>query len=74
MSIHAGSCHKNFRGSKFISRKLSRKLPWDLFLDSSVEDNSYLFFLTYIFSSVKASVKASVNAFVEANLLPRKLP
>ena len=44
---HAHSFHRSFRGSSFLSRKLSRKLPWDLFLKASVEENYYLLFLIY---------------------------
>ena len=68
---HAGSFHRSYRGSNFLSQKLSRKLPWDLFLKASVEKKYYRVFInsTLLFTSTKASVEASV----EENLLPRKL-
>ena len=75
-----------FVAVNFLSQKLPRKLPWDLFLKASVEETYYLLLIFFLYfhesfretyvktSSVKTSVKPSAKASVEANFLPRKLP
>ena len=70
---HADNFHRSFRGSNFLSRKLSRKLPWDFFLKACEEENYYLLFLI-IYLTTEASVKASVEASLIPRKLPRKLP
>ena len=69
---HAGSFHRSFRGSTFLSRKLSRKLPWDFCFEAAVEESYYQ--VCIIANLLFTSTKAWVEDFVEATLLSRNLP
>ena len=70
-----GRFHGSFRGSNLLSRKLSQKVPWNLFLKTSVEVNYDIFCIIpnlvrrklswkpprEQYYSTKASVKTSVK-------------